>query len=184
MQNVVSQTSYRRPATRIYRFCSDYALASWGNVFIVIWRQNTTLVGASNLRSQCEKFALQHPEGVLLLTVIHDGAPAPASAERAQIASFLKSAEYIRGSAVVMEGTSFRAAFVRGVVTGLTMLAHQPFPHQVCSMAQAGALFARVTQGADVAFEPQAFERGIAELRGRIERDLDQPGLRKLRGVA
>src|SRR5688500_3272641 len=108
MQNAAHQVSHQRPVTRVHRFCPDYALASWGNVFMVIWRKNTTSAAASDLRAQCEKFAAQHPEGILLLTVIHDGAPAPASRERTQIASFLKSAEYIRGSAVIMEGTSFR----------------------------------------------------------------------------
>lgn len=181
MQNPANQPSQQRSIPRVYRCYHDYTLASWGNVFMVSWRQNTTSAGASDLRTQCEKFATQHPEGILLLTVIHDGAPIPPPEPRAQIAAFLKSGAYIRGSAVIMEGTSFRAAIVRSIVTGLTMLAHQPFPHQICSLPQAGALFTRVTRGTDTHFEQAAFERGIADLRSRIERELADPGMRKLR---
>ncbi len=181
MQNPANPPAPQRLVPRVYRCYHDYALSSWGNVFMVSWRKNTTSAGASDLRTQCERFAAQHPEGILLLTVIHDGAPIPPPEPRAQIAAFLKSGEYIRGSAVIMEGTSFRAAIVRSIVTGLTMLAHQPFPHQICSLPQAGALFARAAEGTDIQFDNGAFQNGIAALRSRIEKELAEPGTRRLR---
>ena len=159
----------------VRRATLDYALATWGNVFIVIWRRNTTAAAVQDLHLQCKRFGAIHPEGVLLLTIIREGAPAPDGSTRSALASFLKSADYIRGSAVIMEGTSFRAAFVRGVVTGLTMLAHQPFPHQVCSMEAAGQLFASAVAGTPLPFELESFQRGISELRATIEKDLADP---------
>jgi hypothetical protein len=180
MQKAADEKPYR-PSSSIVRCTRDYALATWGSVFIVIWRKNTTAVGVQDLRTQCKKFGTAHPEGVLLLTIIHDGAPAPEAAERSALAEFLKSADHIRASAVVMEGTSFRAAFVRGVVTGLTMLAHQPFPHQVCSMDAAARLFAKVAEESKkIKFDARYFQRGIADLRAKIESD---PAARGSAGV-
>lgn len=178
MERAIKQETKREPLSRIYRCCRDYALASWGDVFFVIWRENTTTAGVADLHSQCEKFASRRPRGILLLTLIHDGAPPPQAAERGKLAAFLRSANYIRGSAVIMEGTSFRAAFVRGVVTGLTMLARQPFPHQVCSMTGAGSLFATVTKGTDIEFQADSFERSIVVLRSRIDNELAFPSSR------
>ena len=57
--------------------------------------------------------------------------PAGKRALRAAIANFLGTADYIRGSGVAFEGTGFRAAAVRSIVSGLTMLARQPYQHKV-----------------------------------------------------
>jgi hypothetical protein len=111
--------------------CHDYAFGSWAHVFVNIWRHETTLGAANTVRAACERFGAEHPRGVLLLTIIQDKAPAPTPVARNAIADWLKNGHYIRASAVVMEGQSFRAAFVRSIVTGLTLLARQPFPHQV-----------------------------------------------------
>jgi hypothetical protein len=151
----------------------DYAVGTWANVFVDIWRHETTLGAANSVRAACDRFGEQHPRGVLLLTIIHDRAPAPAPAARRALAEWMKMGSYIRGSAVIMEGQSFRAAIVRSVVTGLTLLAHQPFPHQVCTLAGAGELFERVSQGASMSFDRKAFENAIVELRARVEEAVD-----------
>ena len=55
----------------------------------------------------------------------------PPAASRNELAATLRGASFIKASAVAFEGQGFRAAAVRGVVTGLTALARQPFPHKV-----------------------------------------------------
>jgi hypothetical protein len=184
MQSGAQRIGRRPTESCIHRCTPDYALASWGSIFIVIWRQNTTAAGIQDLAAQCKKFATSRPAGVALLTIIYDGAPAPGARERTALATFLKAADYIRGSGVVMEGTSFRAAFVRGVVTGLTMLAHQPFPHQVCSLEAAGRLFAGLLEGTEPGFDLSSFKRGVDELREAIEKRLGDPVSSKVGGAA
>jgi hypothetical protein len=96
----------------------------------------------------------------------------------------LKSADHVNASAVVLEGTSFRAAFVRSIVTGLTMLAHQPFPHQVCSMEEAERVFELAADGTRIPFVAAGFQSGIANLRAMIEDELIDPGSAKVGGAA
>jgi hypothetical protein len=67
-----------------------------------------------------------------MLTIIDENAPAPSAEARTAIARLFESgASDVVSSAVAFEGSGFRAAFVRGVVTSLTLLARQPFPHKV-----------------------------------------------------
>jgi hypothetical protein len=150
--------------------CHDYAVGTWANVFVNIWRHETTLGAANTVRAACDRFGEVHPRGVLLLTIIHDKAPAPAPVARNVIADWLKNGHYIRASAVVMEGQSFRAAFVRGVVTGLTLLARQPFPHQVCTLEAAAQLFEKESQRAQLSFDKSSFESAVIELRRQVEK--------------
>jgi hypothetical protein len=158
------------PVIRVLAATSDYGLATIDSVFMVVWRDKTTAHGVADLRSQCEAFAKSKPAGVLLFTVIHDGATAPDPPERRGIAEFLKAGgRWIKASAVLMEGNSFRAAFVRGVVTGLTMLARQAFPHKVCSLQSAVEMFESKARAHELIFDSATFERAVTETRRAIE---------------
>ena len=112
----------------------DYCLGAFGEVFVVIWRTDTTLPAVASMTQAFDRFAAKigHPVG--LLTVVEEAAPLPSTAAREAIATFLRNnGARVRASAVVFEGSGFRAAAVRSVVVGLTMLANQPFPHRVFS---------------------------------------------------
>jgi hypothetical protein len=149
----------------------DYALAHWRQVFIVIWRNETTLEGAEHLHSACTGFASTQPGGIGLLTIVESGAPLPPAAARDFIASFLASgSKFIKCSAVVFEGSGFRAAAVRSVVTGLTLMARQAYPHKVCSLEDATAMFARILPSATrVPFNAGLFDASLQELRKKID---------------
>jgi hypothetical protein len=162
-------TSDASPA-RLSRCFPDYAFGSWANVFMISWRQETTVSAVVQVRKECERFGRLHPDGIFLLTIIEAEASVPSAAARTTLAAFLKAGNYILASAVVIEGHSFRAALVRGVVTGLTLLARQPFPHQVCSMGAAGQLFEKVSQATEATFSRSAFAIGVGQLRAQIER--------------
>ena len=89
------------------------------------------MTGAEALMRGAAGFAKSHPEGIGLVTVIEAHAPSPENDARARIAEFLGTADYVQASGVAFEGTGFRAAAVRSIVSGLTMLARQPFEHKV-----------------------------------------------------
>jgi hypothetical protein len=159
-----------RTQSIIYANNADYMLASCGPIFIVEWRANTPLQGCLALRKECEEFAKMRPNGIGLLTIIQALAPPPGASERVAIAEFLRAgSSYIRGSAVVIEGQGFRAAFVRGVVTGLTLLAKQAFPHKVVSMDEAVSLYAELL---DQRLNPQALKDEIGRVRARATAEL------------
>jgi hypothetical protein len=145
----------------------NYVLASWQQIFAVVWRNETTLDGVRALHSECSKFATKHPRGIGLLTIVSAGAPMPASPVRQAVAAFLAQGSlYIKCSGVLMEGTGFRAAAVRSVVTGLTMLAKQAYPHRVCSVHDAASMLAHaLTAAGGRTIDPAALRVAIDELR-------------------
>lgn len=145
----------------------DHVLASWQRIFAVVWRQRTTLEGAENLRRECSKFAARHAGGIGLLTIVAAEAPMPPSPVRHAVAEFLaEGGAYIKCSSVLMEGTGFRAAAVRSVVTGLTMLARQTYPHRVCSVPDAVTLLSQTLSATGrPAIDPAALHHAIDELR-------------------
>jgi hypothetical protein len=148
----------------------DYALATWQQIFAVIWRKETTLHGAIHLRSACTEFASRNPRGIGLLTIIEPNAPLPPSEIRKSIADFLQEgSSFIKCSTVIFEGTGFRAAAVRSVVTGLTLMAHQAFPHRVCHLVEASQMYADILSPATGrVVVAEHFRSTLAELRGRI----------------
>ncbi|HZS40192.1 MAG TPA: hypothetical protein VFF06_25350 [Polyangia bacterium] len=88
--------------------------------------------GARLSRDGLKALAARQPSGIALLNIVEPSAPAPPSEVRGALARILTEFGHeLKCSAVVHEGSGFRAAAVRGVVTGLTLLARQPFPHKV-----------------------------------------------------
>ena len=147
----------------------DYVLATWQQIFVVVWRRDTTLEAVAALHRECREFATKHPLGIGLLTIVSEKAPMPPSPARHAVADFLaQGSAYIKCSAVLMEGTGFRAAAVRSVVTGLTMLAKQAYPHRVCSLPDAVAMLSHtLTRVGGRALNATAMHAAIDELRQR-----------------
>lgn len=150
----------------------DHCMATWGGVFICIWRHETTAEGVRALSDRFSDFARTHPAGVALLTIVEPNAPVPEGHVRDALAGFMRrSATALKTSAVVHEGTGFRAAAVRGVVTGLTLLARQPFPHRIFATVPEGCRWLAGTlreTAPEVACDPDQLIEAVRELRARI----------------
>lgn len=118
----------------------DYATGHWGDVFFILWKKNTTMEATHQLRSNLVDFTRSHPAGVGLLTIVEANAPVPGADVRKALAAVLTDfSRNIKVSSVVFEGQGFSAAAVRSVVTGLTLIARQAYPHKVfASLAEAG----------------------------------------------
>jgi len=124
---------------RLIHADEDYALGYCGRIFAVIWRNQTTVAGAQHLRSAYRDFATPGQK-YGLVTIIEADAPLPESDARDTVAEFLNGiSDSCVVSAVVFEGGGFRSAAVRAVVTGLTMLARQAYPHRVFGTADEAA---------------------------------------------
>ena len=151
----------------------DYCFAHWSSVFLVIWRSGgeTTLEAVGKLRREFERFAAAHPSGVTLLTIVETGAALPPSHVRDALAGFMRSCDgKLKLSAVAFEGTGFRAAAVRGVVTSLTLLARQPFPHKVFSTVEEAARWYEAELGKTTItpFDRNALISSLGDLRQEI----------------
>lgn len=119
---------------------SDFCTAAWREVFVIIWRHNTTMAGVDACREGIGALGEAHPKGVAQLTIVEPGAPMPSAATRDALAAVLRDfATTIKVSGVCFEGAGFRAAAVRSVVTGINLVAKQPFPHKVFATVNAAA---------------------------------------------
>jgi hypothetical protein len=109
----------------------NHCVATWRRFVVIIWRHDTTHDGVSDLRRALTATASKS-EQIALVTIVEPNAPPPPSEVRDALARLLgEFGRTIRFSAVAFEGSGFRAAMVRGVVTGLTLLARMPYPHKV-----------------------------------------------------
>lgn len=147
----------------------DYALASWNEVAALVWRHDTTLEGIQNSNMLVAEVARRHPKGIALLTLISAVAPMPSSEARKALADLMSTNRFIRCSAIIMEGTGFRAAAVRSVVTGLTLLSRHEFPHRICDVEGAVKMFAEVMpRVAGHGWTPDTVRAAINELRRQM----------------
>lgn len=150
----------------------NYIVASWRQIFCIIWLQETAEDDVRRVSEACAEFAKQHPRGIGLLTIVEGAAPLPQAPARRALARFLAEASaFIRCSAVVLEGSGFRAAAVRSVVTGLSLVARQRFPHRVCDIEEAGRMFAEILPAATgISVSDTALRASLDELRAAVGR--------------
>lgn len=110
----------------------DQSLASWGDTFILLFHLNTTVPGVMEIDRAITRFSESRPNGIGIITIVEEAAPMPPSDARDALVKVLEGiSRCVKVSAVAFEGTGFRAAAVRSVVAGLTMVARQSYPHKV-----------------------------------------------------
>ena len=156
---------------KIEAVTSDYCLATWARFYIDIWRGNTTMEGLQAIQVGFPGFANRYPSGVGLVTIVEQRAPLPPAPVRNAMAKFLAdSASAIKCSAVVFEGEGFSAAAVRGVVTGLTLVARPAYPHKIfATVPQASAWSASsIVQAGEPRVNASEIVTAIAELRTKL----------------
>ena len=117
----------------------DHAVGTFGNVSIYVFRRQTL---PSSVPAVVRAFDDARRAGGGTFAnygVIEPEAPLPEPNVRAQLAHLMRDAEGINASAVIFEGTGFRAAAVRVVTTGMALVARQPYPHRVFSSTTSAA---------------------------------------------
>jgi hypothetical protein len=129
-------------ALRVHVATPDHLVGTWHDVAVTVWRGETTLEGIRATERSYHELRLRYPGGVHALTVIEEGAPLPGPELRRELTAVLERSTRTVLSAVVYEGKGFRAASVRGVVTGLAALRRLPYPQKIFeSVADAARWF-------------------------------------------
>jgi hypothetical protein len=146
----------------------DCLIATWHNVAIVVWRKATSSVGVAALQSAYDAHAQEHTEGVFLTTIVERQAETPPQRIRDELARFLKkgSGKTIL-SAVVHEGSGFRGAFVRSIVTGVALLTKLPYPHKVFASITEASLWFRTHASVRQTWTAPEFIEAVREVRER-----------------
>lgn len=157
------------PGAEIIQSTHDHLISTWRNVLILVWKHETTLPGVHKLKATYDALETAHPKNVFLLTIVEQGAPMPASPVRVALADFLGGC---RGkmvlSGVVHEGSGFRAAAVRSVVTGLAMMANLPYPHKVFSTAEDAARWMNLSSPVGKDWTDVTLMEAVREVRSRV----------------
>lgn len=138
-------------AAVIHEATHDHLVVSWERCLAIVWRQITTVQGVFALDRALREQRDRYHSGLYLLTVVEETAALPDAQARDAVARFLRSASgTVRMSAVVHEGTGFRAAAVRSVVTAISHLARLPYPHEIFATVEQAAAWLGSTQLKDV----------------------------------
>ncbi|MRG97991.1 hypothetical protein [Polyangium spumosum] len=111
----------------------DHVVAVFHRVILLVFERETTLSAVAACRKAFELLEKKYPDGVSCLTIVAENAPLPSQEVSDAITALAMGAtgKRIRRSAVCFEGGGFRGALVRGVATGLQLVAKLPFPHRV-----------------------------------------------------
>lgn len=111
---------------------ANHCFASCGPILLMVWRRETTRPGVMKARRAILALAERHPGGLGLVMIVESTAEVPSGEVRSALSQALGDfGPLVRRSALIHEGTGFRAAAVRAIVTGISLVARQPYPHQV-----------------------------------------------------
>ncbi len=149
------------------RLDHNHTFAFHGNVMILVWGRETLVDAVVAVCREMDQFGAQNPQGGGLVTIVEADAEMPSTAARSAVADLLRRATYVRRSALIQEGSGFRAAAVRGVVTGMTLLAKQSFPHQVFDSTRSAIpwMIAGLPPHLGAVMSPLDLESGIQDAR-------------------
>jgi hypothetical protein len=112
----------------------DHAkLIAFGMIFIV-WKRETLAAPYQRFMALVTELGEQHPEGIGVLQLVEVTAvPPDENVRRLFREAMLVCDEYVKHYSVVHEGSGFKAATFRAIVTSAVFLRRPKFPHIVSS---------------------------------------------------
>lgn len=160
------------PPGQVLQLDRDEALFTWNNVVVVAWRGECTSPGVTRFERAALSTLVRWPRGVVLLGVIEPGAIPPSQEMRSIIAASndRMASKGAVAFAAVFSGAGFFGSVVRGVVTGLTMLARRSYPFRVFPGHQdAAQWFATLLEPVGIEFSVDECSAAVGEFRRHYE---------------
>lgn len=157
--------------TVLHHVDHDLAVGEAANLLLIVWRDRTTSTGVDECFGFFRQAFSNRGREFALVTIIEPSAKLPESRERKRIAELLTEAsDRIQVSALVFEGSGFLAAAIRSVVAGITLMAHQSFPHRIFESVHDAAHFIERRQLANnpAPFVARDVELAVANLRQQV----------------
>ena len=154
---------------RILHSEPSHAIAFLERTLVVLWQTETRKQAVLELASLLAGLA-EESRGLALMQVIGDHATPPDADTRAALAKMLKANETrIVASAVVFEGSGFRASVIRSVVVGIAMLSRPKCPHTVFASTAEGTewLSGYMKSNGSPHYAPDRVRLAIDDLRQR-----------------
>ena len=121
------------PAGRLLHVDRNQALVTWDHLVLVIWRGICDAPAVQRLEQAGMDALRRNPDGIALMGVVEKTAVPPAGAMRAASAAANDrlARHGLVGVAGVLTQSGFAGSVVRGVITGLTLLARSDYPFKV-----------------------------------------------------
>jgi hypothetical protein len=135
----------------------------------MVWRRDTVASVARRVHAGIVQFARQH-ERIGVVTLIEERASLPPVDARKELAALMNEVEpFAVRSAVICEGTGFRAAAFRAASTGIALLANYSFPHRVFASIELGGawLIKGLTEEMGAKYRVQEIGRAVNQIRGK-----------------
>jgi hypothetical protein len=145
----------------------NHSVMASGPFIATLWRKETRAEDVVKLGSELDKRARAYGRSIGAFMVVEENAPLPSSAARRAMAESLTRAA-VAFLAVLFEGNGFRAAAVRGVVTGVSLLSPPPYPYKAFGKLEEAAAWAGLkARGAGLSqLTPLVVAQVVSTLRG------------------
>lgn len=127
------------PTLEIFERTDDFAIASWGPVLFQLWQRSTPVEGARAAREAAGKLAADGFDKTASLVIVPIDSAMPEKAARAELSQLPVDLSNGVGIVLVQEGSGFRAAAIRTILSTLMHLSRQVMPHDVVRTVDAGA---------------------------------------------
>jgi len=164
----ISPPAPAEPAPIVDESTDDYVFGRLANVVLYAWRRETT---PRSLRVAQASLELAREAGggkLFLAGVAEETAVVPGSELRAEISRLInRNAGALVASAFAFEGKGFRAAAIRSVGIGVSLLSRGAVPHRVFGTTTAGVEWAveKMREAGAACPEPGQIVRAFAALR-------------------
>lgn len=143
-----------------------WAVGRVGPVLLQIWRDGTPIEGAQAAVAAAKELAFSDLPRIATLIVVPQGSKLPESDARAVLSGLPTELGRGVGVALAFEGSGFRAAAVRAVLSGIMLLSRHRVPHDVFPSVEraAGWLQPKLVGALDA----RTLASATRELRARI----------------
>lgn len=151
----------------------QFVLATYREVGIAVWVDEPPVEAIQQAQHMLEQLSLDRPEGIAFLQVIGEDSQNFEAPARTALRQLLRAcSRSLRDAPVVYEGSGFRAAAMRAIVTGLLSARSYGFSHRVYSSVDEAALaIGRVFEKR----EPSRYARELCDVLASIrERHLHE----------
>jgi len=155
---------------QIFHVGDGVAVAQYGRLCVVIWRDAVTRPRFERQRAGLAAVVRNQPDGAGFLCVIEPSSKPPdEELRRASTEMIASHGEHLKCTAVVVQGEGFKAAITRSVLSGMTLLFSRKVETKFCSNTPAALKWMRAHL--DIPYPEQA-----ATFVDEVQRRLDESG--------
>lgn len=122
-----------KDSTKILEADENWACGVAGRLVVAVWRTRTTPARVHLLHAHVKAVMRVHARtGFALCVVAEAEAASPDLEARVLIADMMRDAgAHLRGTACVVSARGFSGAAIRAIITGLSLVAREPYPTRV-----------------------------------------------------